>query len=68
MSDSKPTKISIIIRTKNEEKWIHQCLKAVFSQKVNAELEVVIVDNNSNDHTVGVAKRYPAKYININKF
>jgi rhamnosyltransferase len=51
--------ISIIIRTKNEEKWIGRCLTAVFNQKVDAEVEVVLVDNESTDHTVSVANRYP---------
>ena len=69
MAKSKPKIISIIIRTKNEEKWIGRCLDAVFSQKVEAEIEVILVDNNSTDHTVEVARRYPVnKFIYINKF
>ena len=69
MSKPKPTKISIIIRTKNEEKWIGQCLSAIFSQKVDADVEVVLVDNESTDHTVEVAKRYPtSKVIKIKDF
>ena len=32
MNNSKRPTISIIIRTKNEEKWIGYCLDAVFSQ------------------------------------
>ena len=69
MVDPKRTVISVIIRTKNEEKWISRCLESVFSQKVDAEIEVVIVDNKSTDHTVQVAKRYPvSQFINIDKF
>ncbi len=69
MAKSKPNTISIIIRSKNEEKWIGRCLDAVINQKVDAKIEVIIVDNNSTDHTVEVAKRYPIKKcININKF
>ena len=69
MSKKKHPTLSVIIRTKNEEKWIGRCLESVFSQKVDAEIEVVLVDNNSTDHTVGVANRYPvSKYINIDKF
>ena len=33
MAKSKPTLISIIIRTKNEEKWIARCLDAVYTKK-----------------------------------
>ena len=45
-------KVSIVIRTKNEEKWIKQCLLAVKSQITNAELEIILVDNKSTDKTV----------------
>ena len=69
MSKKKRLVISVIIRTKNEEKWISRCLESVFSQKVDAEIEVVLVDNNSNDHTIEVAKRYPVnQFINIDNF
>lgn len=69
MSKSKLIVISIIIRTKNEEKWIGRCLESIFSQKINAEIEVVLVDNESTDYTVEIAKRYPvSQYININEF
>ena len=69
MPDLKHPFISVIIRTKNEEKWIGHCLDAVFTQKVDADTEVVLVDNESTDHTVEVARRYPVrKVININKY
>ena len=55
-------KISIIIRTKNEEKWISKCLQSISNQKVNAEVETILVDNNSSDKTVEIAKIF-----NINK-
>ena len=34
MTNSIKKIISIIIRTKNEEKWIGHCLEAIFLQKV----------------------------------
>lgn len=62
------TKVSIIIRTKNEERWIGHCLKMVFAQS-HKDLEVILVDNASTDNTVGIAKRFPmAKIINIDAF
>jgi glycosyltransferase involved in cell wall biosynthesis len=67
--NTKLPKISVLIRTKNEEKWIGHSLKGVFNQKVDAEVEVIIIDNNSTDYTVEVAKRYPiSKAINISEF
>ena len=61
-------KISIIIRTKNEERWINHCLKSIFRQDYPS-FEVILVDNISTDNTLSIAKRYPiAKYINIDEF
>jgi hypothetical protein len=60
--------VSIIIRTKNEERWIGHCLEMVFKQDFK-DFEVVLVDNASTDHTVEVARRYPlACLISIDKF
>ena len=66
--NSKALKVSIIIRTYNEERWISHCLEAIFSQDFD-NLEVIIVDNKSSDYTVGVAERYPiAAVVNIDKY
>ena len=51
----KNPKVSIIIRTKNEERWISKCLKAIRKQKFQ-DYEIILVDNNSNDKTVEKAK------------
>ena len=59
--------VSIIIRTKNEEKWISSCLSKIFEQNYK-KIEVIIVDNNSKDKTVERAKNFPVKIIKINKF
>ena len=50
--------ISIIIRTKNEERWIAHCLSSIFIQDYS-NFEVIVVDNESTDHTIEVAKRFP---------
>ena len=54
--------ISIIIRTKNEERWISHSLSMLFNQDFK-DFEVILVDNKSTDHTVEVAKRFPIKKI-----
>lgn len=60
--------ISIIIRTKNEERWISHSLSMLFNQDFK-DFEVILVDNKSTDHTVEVAKRFPIKKIvNIENF
>jgi len=59
--------VSIIIRTKNEERWIGHCLKAIFSQDYK-NFEVIIVDNESTDKTINKAKKYPVKVVNITNY
>tara|TARA_A100001011_G_scaffold400206_1_gene513187 strand:+ start:1629 stop:2972 length:1344 start_codon:yes stop_codon:yes gene_type:complete len=58
----KNNKVSIIIRTKNEEKWISHCLKMIQSQTYQ-NYEIIIIDNNSNDSTIAIAKRFKIKKI-----
>ncbi len=60
--------ISIIVRTKNEERWIAHCLEMLFKQSFQS-FEVILVDNDSSDHTVEIAKRYDlAKVVTIKEF
>lgn len=49
-------KASIIIRSKNEERWIKHCLSMVHAQTMS-DFEVILVDNESEDATVEVARR-----------
>lgn len=60
-------KISIIVRTKNEERWIGRCLRMIYQQDLQ-DLEVVLVDNRSSDHTVQVARKYPVKVVEIDRY
>lgn len=51
MKSSSDPLVSIIIRTKNEERWIGRCLEKISSQTIT-DFEVVLVDNASTDKTV----------------
>ncbi len=64
---SKEKLVSIIIRTKNEESWISSCLKSVENQSYK-NFEIILVDNNSTDKTVDIAKNFNLKVIKIKKF
>lgn len=61
--------ISIIIRSKNEERWIRQCLKRVQSQTIK-DIEIVLVDNQSTDRTVERARQtYPEiKIVTVSEY
>ena len=53
---------SLIIRTRNEERWIGACLKSVFNQDY-PNFEVIIVDNQSEDRTLEKARQYPISQV-----
>lgn len=50
--------VSILIRAKNEERYIGQVLSVLFSQTYK-NFEVLIVDSGSTDRTLEIAKKYP---------
>lgn len=60
-------KASLIIRTKNEERWIASCLESVFNQNYD-DFEVILVDNMSEDGTVAKAQQFPVKLVTIERY
>lgn len=56
-------KISLIIPAYNEEKFIKKCLKSVFAQTEMPD-EIILINNNSTDKTVEIAKKFKVKIIN----
>ena len=54
--------VSIIIRIKNEERWINLCLDKIFSQTYK-NFEIIIVDNYSNDKSLLKLRNYKIKNI-----
>jgi rhamnosyltransferase len=49
---------SIIIRTKNEERWIGETLKELFNQTYQ-DFEVIVIDSGSKDKTLAIVKSFP---------
>ena len=61
--------VSIIIRTKNEEDWLKPCLQAIRAQDFKDLYEVIIVDNQSTDGTVKIAREFNVdKVLKIKNF
>ena len=56
--------VSIIIRAKNEEKYLGQVLEALTKQSYR-DFEVVLVDDNSTDKTPDIARDHGCKIITI---
>ncbi len=57
-----PPLVSIIISTKNEEKHIERCLHSIQNQSYpKDQIEIIVVDNASNDKTQQLAQKYTDK-------
>jgi len=56
--------VSILIRTKNEERYIGKTLSAIFSQTYK-NCEVLIVDSGSTDLTLKIARKYAVRIYEI---
>lgn len=57
-------RISVVIRTRDEGKWIGRCLTAVFQQDY-PNFEVVVVDNESTDDTSRIVQRFGCRLLTI---
>ena len=60
-------KISVIVRTFNESRFIGEVLNGIRNQS-NVEVEIVLVDNKSNDDTVSIAKKFVDRIVYIYDF
>lgn len=58
-------KISIIIPVKNGENYLTQTLQTIIAQ--NTDLEIIVVDDNSDDNTLSIAKSFGCKTIQHEK-
>jgi rhamnosyltransferase len=57
---------SIIIRTKNEEKYLEQVLQ-ILKQQTYQDFEIVIVDDHSTDITLEIAQNYGCRIVFVPK-
>lgn len=54
--------VSVVIPAYNEEKFMSRTFESLLSQD-DSDFELIVVDNNSTDNTVKLAKKYGAKVI-----
>lgn len=55
--NSESISTSIVIRTKNEERWLPRCLSMIYNQTYK-DFEIIVVDNSSSDFTLEIASGY----------
>lgn len=56
--------ISVVVRTKNEALWVGRCLAGIRTQNL-ADVEIVVVDNESTDHTLDIVSRFDVRLVEI---
>ena len=60
-------KISVLIRSHNESKWIKNCISSLLNQTIVPD-EICVLDNKSNDGTIEIIKSLKkVKVFNYNK-
>lgn len=57
--------ISIVIRTKNEERFIREVLQGIFEQKIDLSFEVVVIDSGSTDRTLDIIRQFKVRLYEI---
>lgn len=54
--------LSVVIISKNEEKNIRSCILSIINNlNLNARYEIILIDSNSTDATIEIAKQFPIK-------
>lgn len=55
--------LSIVIQTKNEEKYLPKLLQSILEQDFREKYEVIVADGGSTDSTLQIAKRFDCKVV-----
>ncbi len=58
--------VSVIVPVYNGEKYVKSCMENILDQTYQ-NIEVIIVDDCSQDNTVAIVKRYPVRLLSLEK-
>jgi glycosyltransferase involved in cell wall biosynthesis/GT2 family glycosyltransferase len=58
-------KVSIVIPTWQGENEVAECLRGIFAQHVDFEVEVIVIDSSSTDRTREIVKGFPVRLLKI---
>lgn len=57
--------VSVVVAAYNVEKYLDRCIKSLVNQTLNNEIEIIIVNDCSEDNTLSIAKKYSYENENI---
>ena len=60
--------ISVVIRTKNQERELEFLLKNLKTRYDDDVDEIIVIDNLSSDNSENISSQYDAKFITIKNF
>jgi succinoglycan biosynthesis protein ExoA len=61
--------VTVVVPVRNEERFLEATLRALFRQRYDADcFEVLVVDGQSDDGTVGVVRRLQAEFAHLRLF
>lgn len=58
-------KVSIVIPTWQGENEVGECLRGVFAQHVDFEVEVIVIDSSSTDRTREIVSGFPVRLVTV---
>ncbi|MCQ2241391.1 glycosyltransferase family 2 protein [Treponema sp.] len=61
-------KLSVLIVSYNEEKFLEECFDSILNQKVDFEYEVIVGDDGSSDNSISIIKSYEHKFKHFKYF
>lgn len=62
---STPSRAAVVVPIYNVEDYLEECLDSIVSQSVFADLEVVLVEDGSQDASPEIARTYARRYSNM---
>lgn len=61
MENKKNIKVSVIVPVYNAEKYLQKCLDSILQQSLE-NIEILVVDDGSKDHSADIIRKYEHKY------
>lgn len=61
-------RISVIIPVYNGEKFLNECIDSILVQKIDGNIEIVLIDDGSKDSSGNICDEYAANHDNVHVF